>query len=115
MAYFNVGRLARIRVSSVIRPSSSRGTLKSTRIKVRLPFKSRSRMDNLLMAVFSQLNSQIFVSILKSIDTYFMTSLPLPGKSGNKSQSIYLVQRNILNVFGFEDEKAKVIIDRLKH
>src|ERR1700733_8041588 len=44
-----VGRVSRIRVSSITRPSSS-GTLKSTRINIRLPLSGRSRMESLDMA-----------------------------------------------------------------
>ena len=46
-----VGRVSRMRVSSVTLLLSflSSGTLKSTRMKTRLPFISRSRMDNLFM------------------------------------------------------------------
>jgi len=40
-AYLIVGKAARIRVSSVILPCSI-GTLKSTRMKTRLPFNARS-------------------------------------------------------------------------
>src|SRR5438552_10586542 len=43
-----VGRVSRMRVSSMTRPSSS-GTLKSTRMKIRLPLSGRSRMDSLDM------------------------------------------------------------------
>src|SRR5436305_9678597 len=39
-----------MRVSSVTRPCSSSGTLKSTRMKTRLCFRSRSRMDNFAIA-----------------------------------------------------------------
>ena len=44
-----VGSVSRMRVSSVTTPSFS-GTLKSTRMKTRLPFRSRSLMESLLTA-----------------------------------------------------------------
>ena len=47
-----VGRAARIRESSVTLPSS-RGTLKSTRTKTRLPATSTSRIVSLSMSVLS--------------------------------------------------------------
>ena len=47
-AYSMVGRVSRMRVSSVITPSLI-GTLKSTRIKTRLWARSRSRMESLAM------------------------------------------------------------------
>src|SRR6266540_1470975 len=43
-AYRIVGSAARIRASSVTRPCSSRGTLKSTRMKTRFPASSRASM-----------------------------------------------------------------------
>src|SRR6266436_734471 len=46
MASFNVGSVSRMRVSSVTKPSFS-GTLKSTRMKTRLPRKSRSLIVSL--------------------------------------------------------------------
>ena len=45
----SVGRVSRMRVSSVIRPPSS-GTLKSTRTNTRLPPRSRSPMESLFIA-----------------------------------------------------------------
>src|SRR5437868_5506894 len=48
-AHSMVERVSRIRASSVTRPSSSSGTLKSTRMKTRLPLSSRSLMDSLAM------------------------------------------------------------------
>src|SRR5271170_3762435 len=66
-----VGRLSRIRVSSVIRifPSiSSVGTLKSTRNKTRRPFTSRSRTDSFaifsvqLQDVLQQINTPIRIA-----------------------------------------------------
>src|ERR687888_458602 len=41
-----------MRVSSVILPSAS-GTLKSTRMKTRLPFRSRSEIDNLFILLMA--------------------------------------------------------------
>ena len=46
-----VGRAARIRVSSTIRPASSSGTLKSTRTSTRLPATSRFLMVRLAMGL----------------------------------------------------------------
>src|SRR6266853_5882640 len=43
-----LGRVSRMRVSSMTRPSSS-GTLKSTRMKMRWSFSGRSRMESLDM------------------------------------------------------------------
>src|SRR6266576_1390721 len=40
-----LGRVSTMRVSSVTRPRSSSGTLKSTRMNTRRFFRSRSRMD----------------------------------------------------------------------
>src|ERR1700759_2807917 len=61
-----VGRLSRIRVSSVIRifsPISSVGTLKSTRTRTRRPFTSRSRTDSFaILFVWLQ-------DVLQQIDT----------------------------------------------
>ena len=45
-AYSIVGRVSRMRVSSMTRPSS-RGTLKSTRMKMRWSLRGRSRMESL--------------------------------------------------------------------
>src|SRR6266478_76142 len=53
MANRSVGRVSRTRVSSVITPSF-KGTLKSTRIKTRLPRKSTSLIVSLFMASSSQ-------------------------------------------------------------
>src|SRR5262249_22558097 len=44
-----VGKVSRMRVSSMTRPSSS-GTLKSTRMKMRWSFRGRSRIESLDMA-----------------------------------------------------------------
>src|ERR1700761_4171934 len=49
-AYSMVGRVSRMRVSSVMMPSLS-GTLKSTRMRTRLSVRSRSRIDSLAMSV----------------------------------------------------------------
>src|SRR5271170_3643257 len=49
-AYSMVGRVSRMRVSSVMMPSL-RGTLKSTRMRTRLSVRSRSRIDSLAMSV----------------------------------------------------------------
>ena len=49
MAYLIVGSDARIRVSSLITPPFS-GTLKSTRMKTRLPLRSTSVIDCVAMA-----------------------------------------------------------------
>src|SRR5436190_16856788 len=46
-AYSMVGSVSRMRVSSVTRPPSSRGTLKSTRMKMRLSRIDRSLIDSL--------------------------------------------------------------------
>ena len=48
MANFSVGMVSRMRVSSATAPFSS-GTLKSTRMKTRLPVRSRSRMESLVI------------------------------------------------------------------
>src|SRR5260370_31153821 len=53
MAHRSVGRVSRTRVSSAITPSF-KGTLKSTRIKTRLPRKSTSLIVSLFMASSSQ-------------------------------------------------------------
>src|SRR6185437_9495747 len=50
-AYSMVGRVSRIRVSSVTRPSSESGTLKSTRMNTRWPSRFRSCMES--FAIFS--------------------------------------------------------------
>src|SRR5262245_12822203 len=47
-AYSIVGSVSRMRVSSVTRPPSSRGTLKSTRMKTRLSRSGRSLIDSLV-------------------------------------------------------------------
>src|SRR5438270_4593105 len=47
IAYSRVGRVSRILVSSVTRPSSERGTLKSTRTKRRLSLRDRSLIESL--------------------------------------------------------------------
>ena len=44
-AYSMVGKVSRMRVSSITRPSSS-GTLKSTRMKMRWSFSGKSRMES---------------------------------------------------------------------
>ena len=51
-AYSMVGKVSRMRVSSMTRPSSS-GTLKSTRMKTRRSLSGRSRMDSLGMGHLS--------------------------------------------------------------
>src|SRR6267142_885979 len=48
-----VGRVSTMRVSSVTRPCSSSGTLKSTRMNTRRFFRSRSRMESLAMSGFA--------------------------------------------------------------
>src|SRR6185312_1781052 len=45
-AYSMVGRVSRMRVSSVTRPSSESGTLKSTRMNTRWPSRFRSCMES---------------------------------------------------------------------
>src|SRR6266511_484200 len=50
IAYWIVGSAARMRASSVTRPCSSSGTLKSTRMKTRLPARSRASMVFITMA-----------------------------------------------------------------
>src|SRR5579883_2041429 len=57
-AYRIVGSVARIRVSSVMDPASSSGTLKSTRIKTRLPVRLMSRMDNLFTGLLLHLETE---------------------------------------------------------
>src|ERR1039457_3840514 len=47
-AYSMLGRVSRMRVSSMTRPSSS-GTLKSTRMKMRRSLRGRSRIESLDM------------------------------------------------------------------
>ena len=47
IAYSRVGRVSRMRVSSVTRPSSERGTLKSTRTNTRLSLRGRSLIESL--------------------------------------------------------------------
>src|SRR5579871_441425 len=46
------GKVSRMRVSSSTRPSPSRGTLKSTRMKMRFPLSGRSRIESLDMGWF---------------------------------------------------------------
>src|SRR6266511_4146907 len=50
IAYWIVGSAARMRASSVTRPCSSSGTLKSTRMKTRLPARSSASMVFITMA-----------------------------------------------------------------
>src|SRR5579864_1838626 len=57
-----VGSEARIRVSSVIAPASFSGTLKSTRMKTRLPRRSMSRMVSLAILVGRRRGSMRFPS-----------------------------------------------------
>src|ERR1700738_2637316 len=73
-----VGRLSRIRVSSVIRmfPSiSSVGTLKSTRTRTRRPFTSRSRTNSFailsvcLQDVLQQIDTSIRITPLVIVPT----------------------------------------------
>src|SRR5438270_14022835 len=62
-----LGSEALIRLSLVIsRPPGARGTLKSTRIKTRLFFRSRSRMESVLMGVVSLCRTLRYDSSLPS-------------------------------------------------
>ena len=52
-----VGRAALMRVSSVMEPSASRGTLKSTRTKTRLSLSSKSSIDLIILKSAYQIKS----------------------------------------------------------
>src|SRR5579864_6024997 len=53
-AYSMVGRVSRMRVSSLTRPSSDNGTLKSTRMKTRWPSSFKSCIESLAMVSASR-------------------------------------------------------------
>ena len=57
-----VGTAARMRVSSVILPSASRGTLKSTRTSARFPAQSMSRIVFLFILPTSYVSPRVSIS-----------------------------------------------------
>jgi hypothetical protein len=100
-AYSMVGRVSRMRVSSVMMPSL-RGTLKSTRMSTRLWARSRSRMESLdtvvpqlVNAVLSRhnfillgLRGQAKSRILRALTTLLDPHLPVCGGLGAARQSV---------------------------
>ena len=71
--YSIVGSEARMRVSSVILPPS-RGTLKSTRTRTRLPLTSRSLTDCLGMSYLAAAAASSFVPAVLSLATIAVKS-----------------------------------------
>src|ERR1700747_1896812 len=99
-----VGRLSRIRVSSVIRifPSiSSVGTLKSTRTSTRRPFTSRSRTDSFailsapLQDVFQQINTAIRITpfVIVPTDQFEEATVKFDAGPGIEDTRVGAVQK----------------------